>query len=50
MNRLDPFVAPATQYIAAGHIGRIIKVVIVRATVGCDPSAALGPRAVVHVV
>ena len=46
MSLLNPFVAPATQYIAAGHIGFIIQLVIVRAAVGCDPSAALGPWAV----
>ena len=46
MSRLDPVVAPALQYIAAGHIWHIIKLAIVRATVGCDPSAPLGPWAV----
>ena len=42
MSRLDPAVTSAAQRIA-GHTGPIIKLVVVRAAVGCDQSVPLGP-------
>ena len=42
MSCVDPAVTPAAQY-KAGRIGGIIQIAVVRAAVGCGPSAPLGP-------